>query len=396
MSIDGKSQTDKLNTFVEVTEKLSHIKDIDSLLEEILFQARRLTRSDAGSIYLIRDNKLVFRYVQNDTLFERDEANRKMIYTRSEMPINEKSIAGYVAKTRKSLLIDDVYNLESTYPFSFNQSFDISAHYRTRSVMTIPLINSNSETIGVMQILNATGDNGEIIPYVEQDEKYVSFFANNASIAIERAKITREMILRMIRMAELRDPKETGAHVNRVAAYTVEIYEKWAEKRNFPLGEIKKVKDILRIAAMLHDVGKVSISDAILKKNGKLTDEEYDAMKWHCQAGANLFEDSVSEMDYLSREVALNHHEKWNGTGYPNALHGENIPLSARIVAIADVYDALVSKRAYKEPWPEEKVLKILREESGQHFDPELIDVFFSIHDLILAIREKYSDENDE
>lgn len=396
MLINGKSQTDKINTFVEVTEKLSHIKDIDSLLEEILFQARRLTGSDAGSIYLVEDQKLVFRYVQNDTLFERDEANRKLIYTHAEMEINERSIAGYVAKTGKSLLIKDAYHLEEGYPFSFNHSFDTSANYRTTSIMTIPLINSNSETIGVMQVLNATDETGETIPYTEQDAKYVSFFANNASIAIERAKMTREMILRMIRMAELRDPKETGAHVNRVAAYTVEIYEKWAEIKGFPIGETKKVKDILRIAAMLHDVGKVSISDAILKKDGKLTDEEYEAMKWHSQAGANLFEDSVSEMDVLSREVALNHHEKWNGKGYPNGIHGSNIPLSARIVAIADVYDALVSKRAYKEPWPEERVLKIIKEEAGEHFDPELVDIFLSIHDLILAIREKYSDDSED
>jgi len=241
-----------------------------------------------------------------------------------------------------------------------------------------------------MQIINAKDKDEQVIPFDENDKLFVSFFANNASIAIERAKMTREIILRMIRMAELRDPKETGHHVNRVGTYAIEIYQHYAEKKGFDKNEIKKYKDILRIAAMLHDVGKVAISDTILKKPGKLTDEEYNVMKTHTLSGEQLFDDKVSELDVISSEIAISHHEKWDGTGYPKGLKGEETSLGGRIVAIADVFDALISTRVYKDAWTEEDVLLYMKEQAGKQFDPELIDSFFSILDVINAIRNKY------
>ena len=171
-------------------------------------------------------------------------------------------------------------------------------------------------------------------------------------------------------MAELRDPKETGPHVNRVASYAIEIYEKWAHKRNVPKEEVNKIRDVLRMAAMLHDVGKVAITDMILKKPGALTKKEREIMQGHTHLGARLFADKQSAFDEIASQAALRHHENWDGTGYPGNVDvrtgkplaadekgnpvpfkGEEIPLYGRIVAIADVFDALLSKRTYKEAW---------------------------------------------
>ena len=171
------------------------------------------------------------------------------------------------------------------------------------------------------------------------------------------------------------------------------------------------------MAAMLHDVGKVAISDLILKKADRLSPEEFAIMKSHTYLGARLFKNMQSDFEELAAQVALNHHEKWDGTGYPGQVDpfsteevlghdstagtslpkkGEEIPLFGRIVSVADVYDALCSKRAYKEPWDEDRVLEEMRRLSGKSFDPEVIDAFFDCLDLIKAIAKHYPDLNGE
>ena len=189
------------------------------------------------------------------------------------------------------------------------------------------------------------------------------------------------------------------------ARYAVELYQKWADKHAVPREKVNTFKDILKISSMLHDIGKVGVSDAILKKKENLTTEEYDSVKRHTIYGARFFENPFSEWDTLAYEVALNHHERWDGTGYPgpvNDIHDKNfvfgpgkkgstIPLSGRIVILADVYDALVSKRAYKDAWEEDRVLFYIKDNSGKMFDPELVSLFFEIYDVIKAIREKYA-----
>ena len=403
----SQKEFEKIKRLLEITEDLNHIKDVDSLLDHILFEARLFARADAGTIYLVDGNQLKFGYVHNDTIAKIDPANNKYIYQIFDLPIDDKSIAGYVALSAEPLIIDDVYNMPKDVSYSFNPYFDTVSEYRTVSVMTVPLITSRQAVIGVLQVINAQDKKGKVIPFTEGDKMAITFLASNAAVAIERAKMTREIVLRMIKMAELRDPKETGNHVNRVASYSIEIYEKWAKDKKIPMKEIKKTKDILRIAAMLHDVGKVAISDTILKKPGKLSPEEFDTMKLHCVHGARLFENPVSDWDSLSAEIALNHHEKWDGTGYMGRISdindskvtsgigkkGSDIPIAGRIVALADVYDALISRRVYKEAWDETEVLKHIREQSGKHFDPDVVDAFFSIYDVIKAIRMKYKEE---
>jgi HD-GYP domain-containing protein (c-di-GMP phosphodiesterase class II) len=213
-------------------------------------------------------------------------------------------------------------------------------------------------------------------------------------------------------MSELRDPKETGAHVNRVAGYAVELYDRWAYHHKIPDVERDKFRDTLKIAAMLHDVGKVAISDIILKKPARFTPEEYAIMQGHTYFGARLFDDIQSPLDVIASDIALTHHENWDGTGYPGWIDpmtlkpirtdsngkplgrkGEEIPLGGRIVAIADVFDALSSRRVYKEPWDEQSVYNEIRKLSGIKFDPELVDIFFEILPNIKQIRDLYPEQ---
>jgi HD-GYP domain-containing protein (c-di-GMP phosphodiesterase class II) len=281
-------------------------------------------------------------------------------------------------------------------------------------MLTFPLKTSRGDIIGVLQLINAKDGRGKVVPFSKKDEPLILHFANMAAVAIERAQMTRAMILRTIKMAELRDPKETGAHVNRVAAYSVAVYEVWAMNQGVPQDVLDKNRDILRMAAMLHDVGKVAVSDAILKKPGRLDDAEREAMKLHTVMGARLFADRYSEFDEAAALVALNHHEKWDGTGYPGNVNihdgkalpgyetgsgaprpkkGEEIPIFGRIVALADVYDALGSRRAYKEQWGEAQVLEELKACSGTHFDPEMVETLLSSIDSIRSIGERYRDQ---
>jgi HD-GYP domain-containing protein (c-di-GMP phosphodiesterase class II) len=405
------SKLQLIEEVLKVTQRqFSAIKDLDLLLDRVLFESRRFTHADSGSIFLTEGNSLHFSYVQNDTLFKKLGDN-KHLYSSHNIPIDETSIAGYVALTGRTLFLKNAYRLPPGVPYAFNPIFDETSSYHTKSILTLPLKIGKDKIVGVMQLLNATNSKGKVVSFHPEHKLMAELFANEAAISIDRARMTRAIVLRMIKMAELRDPRETGAHVNRVGAYSIEIYHHWALKKGIPSEEIKLYKDNLRIAAMLHDVGKVAISDSILKKPGKLTEHEFNIMKFHTVAGAQLFEDFNSELEQLALEIALTHHEKWDGSGYPgygiaqNNLHwewdtrnmrpgikGENIPLSGRIVALADVYDALISKRCYKDAWDERDVLKYIREQSGKHFDPSMVDTFFEIYDVIQAIREKYLD----
>jgi HD-GYP domain-containing protein (c-di-GMP phosphodiesterase class II) len=408
-----ESHDSMLKKLLTIGFEISQIKDIDLLLEKILAEARAFTNCDAGSIYIKEDDCLRFSYAQNDTLQLQLSPGKKLSYTTYSIPIDATSVAGYVAANRSIMNIPDVYKIDPSYPFSFNRSYDSMTGYRTCSMLTIPLKNFRSEVIGVLQLINAMDCNGQTIAFAKDYEEIIIYFANNAANAIERAKMTREIILRMNRMAEMRDPKETGPHVNRVAAYSVTLYEAWALKKGLPQEEIDRNRDVLRMSAMLHDVGKVAISDTILKKPGRFTPEEYQVMKLHTLFGANLFSDIYSDFDESAGVVALNHHERWDGKGYPGHIdlqtqlplpgyeaengsargkQGEEIPLFGRIVALADVYDALSSRRCYKEAWDGNEVLAAIREEAGKQFDPELVEAFMNCVDSFSQIENLYPD----
>lgn len=384
-----KQIEEKLRDIFAVIESINQVKDLDILLERVLFESRKILNADAGSIYLVEGDNLIFSYVQNDSIMGR--GSNKKYYKNERIEINERSITGYVAKTKRYLIIEDAYNIDPVLPCSHNCSFDKKFSYRTVSLLTIPIITTRGDLIGVLQLINKKGPHSSmVIPFNEDDRLLLQPFIQNAASSIEKAKMTRELVLRMVKMSEFRDPKETGTHVNRVASYSIEIYKKWAEIRNIDHGEINHISDILSIAAMLHDVGKIGIPDNILKKNARLSNDEFDQMKKHTIFGYDLFGNYTSEWDEMAAEIALNHHEKWDGTGYPSSKKGEAIPLMGRIVAIADVYDALLSKRSYKSSWDEGEVISYIRDQSGKQFDPELVEVFTNIIDIIDSIKEKY------
>lgn len=387
------------------------IQDVDILLERILLEARQVANADAGSIYIRQGNALAITYAQNATKQAELPPGQKLIYNIFTIPIQKTTISGYCAATGESLNLPDVYAIPRTAPYQYDPVYDRISKYTSRSMLAIPLQSSTGEILGVIQLINRMDEQGSVQSFDADDELLTTHFANNAAVALQRAQLTRAILLRMIKMAELRDPKETGPHVNRVAGYSTEIFERWAFHQRLGERETQRGRDNLRMAAMLHDVGKVAISDLILKKPDRFTGDEYEIMKSHTIYGARLFQDKHSEFDAIAGEVALTHHERWDGSGYPGHVdpatgevlerradgtprgrQGTEIPLFGRIVAIADVYDALSSKRVYKRAWTEQEVLGEMRSLRGSHFDPDLIDVFFEVYPNIRQIGEKYAD----
>lgn len=186
----------------------------------------------------------------------------------------------------------------------------------------------------------------------------------------------REMIFTLAKAAEYRDP-ETGAHILRMAHYSKHIARK--------LGLSVEQQELLLEAAPMHDIGKVGIADMILLKPGKLTEQEFSIMKKHAVIGAQILATSSSPLLKVAAEIAHAHHEKFDGSGYPRGLEGEAIPLFGRIVAVADVFDALTSERPYKKAWSIEKATELIREGAGKHFDPVCVQAFFSDFDDVLS-----------
>jgi HD-GYP domain-containing protein (c-di-GMP phosphodiesterase class II) len=410
-------QKDIQDIVFKIDAELSKIQDADILLERILLEARRVVNADAGTIYVREGEQLVFKYSQNATFERRLPPGQKLPYSNQRIPIDESRIASYCAMHKTVVRIDDAYAIPPDRPYKYNPSFDQANDYRSMSMLAVPLLTSAGSLLGVIQVINALDAEGRSIPFTKADETLVGHFAAGATNALQRAYMTRAMILRMNKMAELRDPKETGAHVNRVAGYSAEIYERWAFNRGIPDKEREKAKDAIKMAALLHDVGKVAISDLILKKPARFTPEEYKIMQAHTCFGARLFDDPQSEIDVLSSQVALTHHENWDGTGYPGMvdiwaenpiesplerdpegnprrLKGEEIPLAGRIVSVADVYDALSCKRVYKEAWDVGKVYEEIHSLAGTKFDPEVVQAFFDVLPRIEEIRSRYPDQD--
>ena len=377
--------------------RISHFSDTNIVLDSVLNQARAMSNADAGTIYLVEDNKLVFSYAANDTLFPGSEAN-KYAYLNASLPLDTRSIAGFVACTGRALNIPDVRSISTNEPYSFNDAFDLSTGYRTVSMLTLPFTDVQNRILGVLQLINSM-NNGRVQAFTPSMARYVGRMVMLAGNSLERARMANDLILRMLRTASLRDPRETASHVRRVGAMAAEIYHRWAEKHGLLSDEIRAAKGRLRLA-MLHDVGKVGIPDAILKKPGRLTPEERKVMEKHAVMGARLFENATQDVDVLAYTIALHHHQRWDGKGYTGSpehplLAATDIPLAARITAIADVYDALISRRCYKEAWDVKDAVDILRQDAGSHFDPELVDVFMEIHDVITAIHKRFPDQED-
>ena len=282
----------KLQKILELEKKLEEIQDIDVLLERILTETRAIVRADAGSIYEIEDNKLRIKYAQNDTQLKKLKPGEKLPYLSFSVPINEKSISGYVALSGEPVNIQNAYRIPSDKPFVFNKKTDIATGYHTKSIYTLPLKMQSGKLLGVMQLINAQNESGKIIGFDRDAVLYITHFASNVRQALQNTYQTNLMVQRMLKMAELRDPKETYPHVMRVAENSLEIYDRWAFDHRVPEHEKHRFRDCLKIAAKFHDIGKVGIPDAVLhspKRYGP-DDENRAILKGHTCIGAQISE----------------------------------------------------------------------------------------------------------
>ena len=402
---------------LKTTHELLQIQDLDMLLEHMLTEARTIIGADAGSIYIVEGPLLKFSYTQNSTLQKKLPFGKKLIYSTFSIQINNQSIAGYVANTGLIANITDAYRLDNYQPYSFDKHFDDTTGYRTQSMLSIPIKAPSGKVIGVIQLINALTLDKNVRAFTATEEAIAQLFADSAAIAIDRAQMTRAMIVRMNKMIELHDPTETVEHANRVAAYSVEIYEAWARKKGTPEREIQHNRDTLRMAAMLHDIGKISVPDSVLKKLEELTDEEKKIKQQHTVYGARLFTDIYSAFEEMARSIALNHHEKWDGSGYPGYVSIDNglplpgyeksegvafgksgleIPIYGRIVALANAYDTLTYKFISdgKESAPDkatkDKAVETILASSGTLFDPDIVVAFIGCLDVINSISDRY------
>lgn len=243
--------------------------------------------------------------------------------------------------------------------------------------------------IGVTDFLTKPINNTE---FLARAKNMLALNRSHKHLADEVRKATAKLVAQehetifcLSKAAEYRDP-ETGAHILRMAHYSKHIAQ--------VLGLPEDQQDLLLQAAPMHDIGKVGTPDLILLKPGKLTPEEFDVMKLHAVIGYEILEANSSALMKVAAEIAHTHHEKFDGSGYPRGLKGEDIPLFGRIVAVADVFDALTSERPYKKAWSVEDASKLLKESAGTHFDPACVTAFFTDFDAILAIKARFTDDD--
>ena len=405
---------EKYDALRKLATTLNRVSDLDIMMETILSEARRFVGAEAGSIYIREGDKLIFAYSQNDHFAKEaqtDESKPEISYKNLELPLTGNALASYTARENRLLNISDAYAIPLERPYRFQPDFDRKTGYVSRSILTLPLTDIRGNSIGVLQIINRLDEEGRAQPFDREDEELMMIFSSTAAMALERAQLVRQMILRSIKMAELRDPRETTYHAQRVAGLAVLLYEHWAKKRGASPGDIKRGVDHLRMAAMLHDVGKVGVPDLILNKPGRLDAAERLEMEKHVLIGLKLFEPLSSGLDSMIHDVILGHHERWDGRGYPGWINpvtglplsghrgengrpkgrkGEETSIYGRVTALADVYDALNSRRIYQDAFDEDLVCQILLQESGHHFDPELVDILLTNLPAAKNIRKRF------
>lgn len=363
---------DQFGRLVDVGISLSSVRDLDRLLTHIVREARHLTGSDAGSLYIKEGDSLRFEVSQNNTIEQRDgQSSMQLSFLGKTIPISLDSLAGYVAATGRNLNIPDACHIPADRPYRFNRDFDLNNNYRSKSMLLVPMRNHDGVIIGVLQLINRQNQRGDVISYDDHTEKIVHALASQAAVAIENVQLCRDLeqahfdIIKTLSMAAEARDQCTGMHIERVGRYSEAVARQ--------MGISGQEAAQLRLAASMHDVGKLHIPDAILLKPGKLTPEEFEIIKTHSAKGAQILSAADNQLLRMSREIAKTHHEKWDGTGYPDGLKGEAIPLWGRIVAIADVFDALSQERCYKPPVPLDEVRGIIESESGKHFDPAVV-----------------------
>ena len=288
----------------------------------------------------------------------------------------DKGLAGYVAQSGEIINIKDAYS-----DARFNQDIDRETGYKTRTILCMPIWNMKHEILGVFQVLNK--QNGT---FSKEDEDVLIAIGSSAGIAIENAKLFESQQFMINQQKELfksfidtlaasidaRD-KITAGHSNRVKMYSELICD--------VMDTDEKTKANIIHAAVLHDIGKIGIRDAVLQKNGKLTDDEYKHIQEHVKITYDILNRVYISDEFKEvAEIASSHHEKYDGTGYFRKLKGEEIPFGGRVLAVSDVFDAITSKRHYRDKMPIKNALEIIKSGAWQHFDGNIVEAFFKIH----------------
>jgi putative two-component system response regulator len=388
-----KSELQLAQRLIKVGIALSSERNLEQLLKIIVTEAQDLTRAEGVSLYLRNGDVLYFEISQNEVLEEAlrtsgMENNMKG----ASLPLNDernKSIVAYVVRTGQTLNIPNVYMLPKDAPYGFNEAFDRQSGYLTRSMLTVPIRDLDGEVSGALQLINHRSETtGTKQPFPDLEISVAESLASQAAVAYNNLMLEkrlnnayRDTIYRLSAAAEYRDP-DTSAHLTRISHYCKII------ARHLKLST--EVQELIFDASPMHDIGKLGIPDAILLKPGKLSDEEREVMKAHPAIGADILGHSDSSLMKMGALISLSHHEKYDGSGYPNGLKGEEIPIEGRIIALADVFDALASKRVYKEAWPIDKILQTILEDTGKHFDPIVVKAFFDGLKEIMEIFERY------
>lgn len=350
--------------------KLSSVREYDTIMYILADMGRALTNSDRCTIWVVSDDKT--------KIWTKVAHGMDAI----ELDINS-GIVGNAITNGEKIILDDVYNDPR-----FNPEIDKKTGYITKSMMVIPMFDNQDEIIGAFQVINHRSEHST---FEKRDMERLMLASTYAAETLVSAKLSKEIedtqkevVFTMGAIGESRS-KETGNHVKRVAEYSKTL----ALAYGLPLEEAELLKD----ASPMHDIGKVAIPDSILNKPGRFDEHEREIMNTHAELGFSMIKNSSRPLLKAASIVAYEHHEKWDGSGYPRKLKGDAIHIYGRITAIADVFDALGSDRCYKKAWEDEKIFKLFEEERGKHFDPQLVDLFFENLDTMLHIREKFKDE---
>lgn len=357
----------RLSLLLEYAKKISVKKELDPLLNLLIEESKRVLLADRCTVFLL-DKK-------RNELWSRVASGRTAI--RVPAP---KGIVWEAVSKRKVINIPDAYADPR-----FNKEIDKSTGYRTHNILTAPMKNNKGEIIGAFQVLNKKSGT-----FDKNDEEILLIFAEQAATALENAQLydevrlaAKDTIFRLAAAAEYKD-RDTRNHLERMSRYSAIL----AEEMGMPH---KWVQNIL-LASPMHDIGKLGVPDAVLKKPGKLDADEWKEIQKHPMYGADILKNSDNELIQMSERVARSHHEKWDGSGYPLGLKGEDIPMEGRIVALADVFDALTSRRCYKPAFSMDETLGIIKESSGKHFDPKCVDALFRALPRFMQVMGEYID----
>lgn len=361
-------------------------RGLDEIMEVVRQSARSLIGAD-GVTFVLRDEGRCY-YADEDAI--------SPLWKGQRFPI-ETCISGWAMQRAEVVVIEDIYKDDRIPHAAYKPTF-------VKSLVMVPV--REDDPVGAIGAYWAKTErpSGEAVRLLQRIAHSAAVAMTNVALinslaaAKEEAARARDaMILAMASLAETRD-HETGNHIRRTQHYVRVLAEALRESEPYAEQLSDDVIDLLYKSAPLHDIGKVGIPDNILLKPGRLEPAEFEVMKTHAELGraaiatAERYMGSSTPFLSLAKEIAHTHHEKWNGTGYPRGLRGEDIPIGGRIMAIADVYDALVSERIYKPAMPHKDAVDIIIRDSGTHFDPGLVEIFARIAPKFEEIHRNFED----